>query len=178
MLKGNHIFLRLIREKDLNQLYDFRVNLENRGPFFPLLLQPEPLFIKEFKETGFWSEGYGRFLIVNEQDEILGSIWYIKVIPYFSALEISYIIYDPTKRNQGIMTEALQLFCNYLFSIKNINRLELRIFPNHHASEKVALKCGFSFEGTARKAFFHHGNYVDINNYSLIRSEALIDPPG
>ena len=173
MLQGKFINLRLVREKDLNQLYDFRVNLENRGPFFPRLLQPEPLFIKEFQETGFWSDGYGRFLIVNEQDNILGSIWYFKSIPYFSALEIGYIIYDPSQRNKGIMTEALQLFCNYLFSIKNINRLELRILPNHNASEKVALKCGFNFEGTARGSFFHFGNFVDMNTYSLIRSEAL-----
>lgn len=171
MLTGKKIALRLVKEKDLDMLYEFHSDVSNRGDYFPLEVKSQPNFIKQFTETGFWTEDYGRLLIQNDFHEVLGSIWYFKSISYFNALEVGYIIYNDTHRNKGIMTEALRLFSDYLFKIKTINRLELRIFPDNKASEGVAKKCGFQFEGLSRKAVFHHGHHKDINVFSLLRSE-------
>ncbi len=69
------------------------------------------------------------------------------------------------------MTESLSLFVDYLFKTKNINRIEVRILPENKPSEKVALRCGFMFEGAARQAIFHQGTHSDLNQYSLLRKE-------
>ena len=171
MLIGKKISLRLVKEKDVELLYDYHADVSNRGDYFPLAVKSQPNFIKEFKDTGFWTDEYGRLLIQNDLHEILGSIWYFKSICYYDALEIGYIIYSDTHRNKGIMSEALKLFSDYLFKIKSLNRLEIRIFPENKASEGVAKKCGFQFEGVSRKAVFHHGQHKDINVFSLLRGE-------
>lgn len=95
----------------------------------------------------------------------------MKTVPYFEALELGYIIYDKQNYGQGYVSEALSLFVNYIFKVKLINRLEIRILPSNIASEKVAVKCGFSYEGLIRKAIFHHGQYQDLKQFSLLKED-------
>jgi RimJ/RimL family protein N-acetyltransferase len=69
------------------------------------------------------------------------------------------------------MTEALSLFTDYLFQSLKINRVQLIIADGNIASEKVAQKCGFTYEGTARQAMFQRGRHRDMKLYSLLRDE-------
>jgi ribosomal-protein-alanine N-acetyltransferase len=170
MIKGKLIDLHLVTEKKLDELYGFHLDIANRGEYFPLKITPEPLYKSKFRETGFWSDDYSQLLIIN-QDKIVGSIWTMKTVPYFDALEIGYIIYSKEDCGKGYVTEALLLFIDYIFKIKLISRLEIRILPSHIASEKVAIKCGFTFEGVIREAIFHHGQYQDLRQFSLLRKE-------
>ncbi|MCF2909262.1 GNAT family N-acetyltransferase [Pseudoalteromonas sp. DL2-H2.2] len=52
-----------------------------------------------------------------------------------------------------------------------INRLEIRMDTRNTASERVAIKCGFEKEGVSRSANYVNGQHVDMNIYSLLRSE-------
>lgn len=173
MIKGKTINLQLVTEKTLNELYNFHTDISNRGDHFPLKITPEPIYKARFRETGFWSDEYSHLLIIDPQGNIVGSIWTMKTVPYFDALEIGYIIYDKKNYRKGYVSEALSLFADYLFKVKLINRLELRILPSNIASEKVALKCGFTLEGVIRNAIFHHGKYHDLRQYSLLRDDLL-----
>lgn len=132
------------------------------------------MFKSRFRETGFWTDDFNQCLIINQNHHIVGSIWSMKAIPYFNALEIGYIIYDKTNYGKGYMTEALELFVDYLFKVKTINRLEIRILPSHLASEKVAIKCGFTFEGLIKEALFHHGIHQDLRQFVLLRKQWLL----
>jgi len=171
MIKGGKINLRVVRESDLETLFDFVSDIENRGHFFPIYLTSEAKFRQEFEETGFWERDKGQLLIVDEEDMILGSIVFIRSIPYFDALEIGYIVFDQASRNQGIMTEALSLFARFLFETKKVNRLHLTVIVGNAASKRVAEKCGFKFEGVARQAIFHRGKNLDLEWYALLREE-------
>ena len=171
MIRGKMIRLRTVRETDLDRLYALLTDIANRGDFVPLSIPSEATFKRQFHETGFWSEDYGRFLIVNAQEEIVGSIRFFKSIPYFDGFEIGYDVFDPHHRGQGIMTEALSLFADYLFQSTNIHRLQLIIAEGNIASEHVAQKCGFTYEGTARQAMFARGRHSDMKIYSLLRHE-------
>jgi RimJ/RimL family protein N-acetyltransferase len=171
MIRGKTIRLRTVRETDLAHLYTLLTDIVNRGDFVPLHIPPEATFKRQFHETGFWSEDYGRFLIVNATDEIVGSIWFFKSIPYFDGLEIGYTMFDPQQRRQGIMTEALSLCVDYLFQSTKIHRVQLIIAEENIASERVAQKCGFTYEGTARQAMFQRGRHQDMKLYSLLRHE-------
>jgi RimJ/RimL family protein N-acetyltransferase len=52
-----------------------------------------------------------------------------------------------------------------------VDRIQAMIFPDNVGSRRVLEKCGFTFEGTLRKAVFHHGQYQDLSLYSILRSE-------
>ena len=95
----------------------------------------------------------------------------------FDGLEIGYAMFDPLQRGQGFTTQALSLFTDYLFQSMPIHRVQLIIADGNIASEKVAQKCGFTYEGTARQAMFQRGIYRDMKLYSLLRDELDVSLP-
>jgi len=61
---------------------------------------------------------------------------------------------------------------DYLFGSKRVHRIQLVIVPENAASRRIAEKCGFQLEGTARGAFFNTGRNQDVLIYSLLRTDA------
>lgn len=171
MLQGERISLRPIRSADLDFLYDAHVHLANRGAFFPLGVMSEPAFRSEFQEKGFWQREEGTLLIVTPGDEIAGHIEFFKPVSYWDAFELSYQLYDERFVGQGYTTEAVQLVVDYLFATKKQNRIQLVIVPGNDASRRIAEKCGFVLEGTARGAFYNAGQPNDVLIYSLVRAD-------
>lgn len=170
MLKGTKIFLRTVREKDIETLYALTSDIASRGEYFPHTLRSEVDFKKHFQEHGFWSEEEYRFLICDNEGHILGTIWCNRD-GYYEGYEIGYILYDANSRGKGYITEALTIFTKYLFSTLQFNRLKISILQCNTASRRVAEKCGFKHEGIARGAFFHMGRHHDVDEFSLLRSE-------
>ena len=118
MLKGKSITLRPIRETDLEQLYSFHVDIDNRGDFFPRGILAQPVFQKKFSETGFWSKDEGMLAIVSPDGEMIGHIEFFKTVNYLDEVELSYQIYASEQRGKGAATEAVQLLVRYLFESK------------------------------------------------------------
>ncbi len=167
MIRGKNINLRTFRDSDIEPFQKINNELQNRGDYFPLDLEPDVGFRNWYNENGLWDENFGRLLICNNQDEILGCINYFKTVGYFEALEIGYILYDETQRGKGITTEALSLFTNYLFKAKKITRLEIRCNPKNISSKRVAEKCGYLFEGINRGFARKAGELLDIELYAM-----------
>jgi RimJ/RimL family protein N-acetyltransferase len=173
LVSGEQIYLRTIRESDLDWIYEKDCDLAMRGDHYPIYFDSQPGFKDEFHKTGFWDDDGGDLLICDGQtDVILGVIFCFKTTPYWDNLEVGYRLYDLKSSGRGIVTEALHLFSYLLFASKKINRLELKIFPENAASKRVAAKCGYQLEGIARGGIFHRGAYRDMEVYSLLRGEA------
>jgi RimJ/RimL family protein N-acetyltransferase len=168
MIKGEKITLRTVKEADLAAYYALLADVQNKGEYYPQHFQSYTDFLKGYHNRGFWHEGRGALLIVDAQDTILGEMTF-RELSHRHALDIGYIVFDPGNRNQGIATEALTLFTDYLFATRHVQRLELAVIVGNEASKKVAQKCGFTFEGISRKAFYVRGHYVDLENYALVR---------
>jgi ribosomal-protein-alanine N-acetyltransferase len=171
MIRGRSIALRVVRESDLAALLELDNDLERRGAFVPNRLRPEPVFRKEFQETGFLTEEMGRLLIVDAEDRVLGVLGYFKPVHYMDALEIGYSITDPALRGRGIATEAVALLVGWLFGTKKLGRLQLTLIPENAASRRVAEKSGFRFEGVLRRAVFSQGKSADLEMWALLREE-------
>ena len=60
---------------------------------------------------------------------------------------------------------------DYLFATKKQHRIQLVIVPENAASRRIAEKCGFQLEGTARGAFFNDGRNQDVLIYALLRDD-------
>jgi [ribosomal protein S5]-alanine N-acetyltransferase len=173
MLKGQSITLRTVRAADLDQLYDFHVDLDNRGDYFPRGLLAQPAFRKQFEENGFWSPEEGTLVIVAPDGALLGHIEFFKTVNYLDEIELSYQVYSGEHRRQGVATEAVRLLVRYLFETKRYNRIRLVIHPDNAASRRLAEKCGFRHEGTARGAWYHRGRHQDVEIYAVLHADVI-----
>ena len=171
MLEGNRVILRLFREEDLAEFVRLYNQYPERGEFYPVTIRSLAACRNEFREKGWWDEHEGRMLITDKQDRLLGTIFFFKGAPYQEGYEIGYTLFKRADRGQGYVSEALPLFTAYLFEIKPVRRLYLHTARDNAASQKVAMKAGFSHEGTLRSAFFMRGRLHDCEIYSLLRDE-------
>jgi ribosomal-protein-alanine N-acetyltransferase len=171
MLKGENITLRPVRDADLDHLRELDLDLDSRGDYWPLSIMPEPAYRDEFARTGFWGENFGRLLMVDHADNILGEIMFFKTVPYMDEFEIGYRLFGKNHWGKGTTTEALQLMTRYLFQIKNINRIRLCIDVENAGSLKVAQKGGYKHEGTMRGCMFHRGRHHDMELYAITRGD-------
>lgn len=171
LLIGTNILLRPVRAVDLDLLYDAHVDLVNRGRYFPRGFLSETSFRKSFNETGMWQREEGMLLIIGDRDEIIGHIEFYIPISYWDAFELSYLLYKQESAGHGYVTEAVQLLVDYLFAVRKQHRIQLVIVPDNAPSRRIAEKCGFALEGTARGAFFNDGRSQDVLLYSLLRTD-------
>ena len=174
MIKGKSIILRPVRETDIDPLYLYHLDIDNRGDYFPRGVLSEPAFRKEFQETGFWSKEEGMLVIVSPANDILGHIEFFKTVNYLDEFELSYVVYAVEQRGKGVATEAINLFVRYLFETKRVNRIRLVIHPENRASRRLAEKCGFTHEGTARGAWYNKGRHQDVEIYAILHDDVIV----
>lgn len=73
---------------------------------------------------------------------------------------------------RGIMTEAVNQICKYVFSIGDIIRIYAEPFAHNTASCRVLEKAGFQYEGTLRSNAVKNGIVCDMKMYSLLKKES------
>ena len=173
MLKGNIISLRPVYDTDLDQLYAYHLDIDNRGDYFPRGIVAQPIFRKRFHESGFWNKEDGMLVIVSTNDEIVGHIEFFKTVNYLDEYELSYQVYAAEKRDKGMASEAVRLLMCYLFENKQVNRIRLVIHPNNVASRRLAEKCGFRHEGTAHGAWYHQGLHQNVEIYAVLHEDVI-----
>ncbi|MCU0262466.1 MAG: GNAT family N-acetyltransferase [Candidatus Nanopelagicales bacterium] len=175
MLQGETIRLRLVREDDLPALHAFEEDISNRGDFYPIGVSSLTRLQQRFAEDGLWSQTEGTLLIEGPDGQLLGHIEFFPTVAYLDEIELSYLIYEEASRGRGVTTEAVRLLAAYLFGRTKANRIRLVIHPDNAASRRVAAKCGFSLEGTARGAWYHRGRHHDVEVWSLLRDDHAHD---
>lgn len=168
MIRGARCALRPVRETDLAALHalDDDPSLQDQGLELPQRSQRS--LRKEFDETGFLGARRGRLLVTDLEDRLLGMVAYFEVGPG-GGLELGYQLFDPARRNQGLMTEALGLAVSYFFGAQRVERLQLVIARANAASRRVAHKCGFRLDGRPGDAHPQR----DALLYALRRGAAL-----
>lgn len=117
---------------------------------------------------------YLAFAIADEQ-ELIGAIG---AVPYedvhrFTA-EVGFWLGEPYW-NKGIISEALILFCNYLFTRYNFNKLIANVFEGNSASMKVLEKGGFKLEGILKQNIYKENKFLDNYVYSLLKENFIYD---
>ena len=171
MIKGSCFSLRHVRKSEVQQYVALINHPDAKGDFLSLEMMLQGVIEKRFEDESHSKDNCETFLIVDENDLIIGRVFHFKTIPYFNAREIGFGIFSEEFRGKGIMSEAVQLLCDYLFKTSLINRLAIHMHVGNVASEKVAINCGFRKEGVARGAAFSRGKHADIAMYALLREE-------
>lgn len=70
---------------------------------------------------------------------------------------------------KGIMTEAVNQICGYVFANSDIIRIYAEPFSYNIASCRVLEKAGFQYEGTLRSNAVKNGKVLDMRMYSKIK---------
>lgn len=74
--------------------------------------------------------------------------------------EIGYWL-APEARGNGYITEAVQAVCRWAFAVLELHRIEWIAFAGNASSRQVALRAGFTIEGTYRGKHIWRGEVVD-----------------
>jgi len=174
MLVGRCVILRPFRRDDLDGLYDLVADVREIGEFWPLGCISEPRWLKQFDETGWWSDEFKILLITDREGRRLGHINIYKASHSYDGWELGYRIYRLEDRGKGYMTEAVRLATAYLFGQEPIERVQILLDPRNEGSRVVAERVGYTLEGTLRHAHFDRGEHVDLLLFSILRSEAPV----
>ena len=116
-------------------------------------------------------EGEGLHLaIADAADQFLGNVSLKKTHWRHGHTEVGYWVM-PAARGRGIATAAAGTLSRWALQQERIFRVELTAAPGDIASQRVAEKAGFSFEGIARSGGIIHSGRTDLKIYSLIRAD-------
>lgn len=87
--------------------------------------------------------------------------------------EICYFLHHDA-RGKGYMTEVVEAMKTYMFTERDADMLTIGVFPKNDASRRVALKCGFTYDGLQKECGITYRNeLVDLECYTLYKEEYL-----
>ena len=100
----------------------------------------------------------------------IGTIGFADIDTKNNRGEIGYVL-NPAYQGQGYMTEALQAVLKVAFAYLGLRRVQARIMAGNVASERLAERVGFKYEGTLRDHLLVKGAYRTIRIYGLLAEE-------
>lgn len=117
---------------------------------------------------------YLAFAIADEK-ELIGAIGAVPFddVHRFSA-EVGFWLGEPFW-NKGIISEALKLFCNYLFTQHKFIRLTANVFEGNRASMRVLEKNGFVLEGILKQNIYKENKFLDNYVFGLLKKDFFYD---
>lgn len=173
LLKGDKIRLRPIEPEDVREVYRMVNDPEIFGEFDVFQLASWGEVEKWFKESVRPDEFTVFIVEENRTKAMVGIAVYYTVHPVMQNLEIGFQIRSGSERNKGYGTEAVKLLLEYLFSTRDVKRIQATTDVENKAAQRVLEKNGFKREGRLRKALFRRGEFHDAYIYSVLREEWL-----
>lgn len=169
--------LRLLREADLEAV---TATCNDPAAQRYLTRLPHPYTMDDAREflTGpaaeAWKDGRAQWVIADlDSDEYLGAIGVPRIQWAFETAEIGYLV-APWARGRGVAAEATASVADFLFS-HGISRTELHILPDNIASQKAALRAGFTRDALLRDGIADRDG---VRRGRIVYGRLSYDPPG
>ncbi|HEX3444229.1 MAG TPA: GNAT family protein [Chthoniobacterales bacterium] len=105
--------------------------------------------------------------------EIIGVIAFNAIDHFHRSSTVGYWLAQ-THTGNGYMTGAVRALIQLGFEYLNLNRIEIRIAPENRASRAVCVRLQFRHEGILREAEWLGDKFVDLEVYSLLKSDWLL----
>lgn len=112
---------------------------------------------EKFLASGEWALA---ICLADAPASLLGCIGAPRADEAAGTVELGYWIAAPA-RGRGLAPAALGLVAGWFLDECGYRRVELSIFPGNSASERVAAKAGFRFEGVAPRRHLRDGVPLD-----------------
>ena len=117
-----------------------------------------------------WERGVAPFAVVERETGELAAA--ISVWLHGSVAELGYWAV-PGHRGKGLVPRAVRLVTRWCFDELGLARVQLGTFPGNQASERVAVKCGFTREGVLRAWADQRGDRRDMTMWSVLPGELV-----
>lgn len=102
--------------------------------------------------------------------EIIGTCGFNSIDFENSKAEIGYDI-AKAYWGMGYAPEGIKALLYYAFQNLGLNRIEAKVEPDNVNSIRVLQKLDFTFEGTLRQYEKSKGKFIDINIYSILKTD-------
>jgi len=131
--------------------------------------------VEKWFKTPLSSDDFVMLVIERNSDgRVLGFVAYYTTHPILKLLEIGFQVFSQEDRGKGYATEAVNLLLKFLFSSKNVERIQATTHVENLSSQKVLEKNGFKREGELRCSLYRNGKYHNTYIYSILRSEWMM----
>lgn len=179
MIDGERVRLRDFRAKDLGP-YERWMQPGARWQEFdaPYFGAPDPTWVRDHVEglqerieSGAWEDPRRRVVLARrDDDELIGTLARYWICEATEWPGVGIDIYDPDAWGRGYGSEALTLWCDYLFA-QGYHRLDMRTWSGNERMMRLAEKLGFRLEARFREARPVDGKRYDGLAYGLLRAE-------
>jgi len=176
----NRICFRKLTREDLPQLRELKdeswfgtVNTACLNPtdqenwFKSIIGKPSCLYLIAYKTTTNNGE--------REDEGPIGLYGITDINPVNRSCSFTHSVFKDY-REKGFGRKTLQAGIDLTFEVFNLRRIDTWILENNVAELKVSQSVGFKIEGTARKAVYKCGQYLDCHYLGLLREEWEADP--
>ena len=127
--------------------------------------------VETFAEWRKASNPGTRWAIVDSKtDRLIGTCGLFKWSPSRRSCSVGYELARDAW-GVGFMCEALTAVLGWGFEHMSLNRIEAQVHPENEPSIKLINRLGFVREGLLRQAGFWLGEYRDLIQFSLLRTE-------
>ncbi|MCA9291790.1 MAG: GNAT family N-acetyltransferase [Phycisphaerales bacterium] len=115
------------------------------------------------------------FAMTTRDDEALVGAIDLRIEAEHARAELGYVVYTPFW-NRGYATEAARAIIRFGFDTLALNRIDAHHFVTNPASGRVLEKAGMSFEGVLRQRIRKWGEFIDVRQYAILRSDPAAAP--
>jgi [ribosomal protein S5]-alanine N-acetyltransferase len=169
VLKGEHVYLRVPVAEDIPEIIRFyRENTKH----FDVFASPKP---EEFYTAAHWEQqvetAHRNFMedkavnfFIWDGKEPRGAVGFANFFGIIrGAFHACYLGYGLSEQfvGRGLMTEALRLAIEFMFTDRNLHRIMANHAPHNFRSANVLRRLGFIPEGYARDYLLVHGAWQD-----------------
>lgn len=168
------IKLELITENHAQSIFDIvdrnRTHLREWLPFVDRMqtVQFAENFVKGTMQRNQEGNEYAFVIVAN--DKVIGRIGVYKIDSQNKIGEIGYWLAEGVQ-GKGIITKSCKSIIDFCFSDLQLNRIEIKCGTENHKSKVIPEKLNFTKEGVIRRGELLYGKFIDLNLYSLLKSD-------
>ncbi|MGE5396043.1 MAG: GNAT family N-acetyltransferase [Chitinophagales bacterium] len=172
-LVGENIYLRGLQENDasgnyLNWFNDPEVCRFNSHHIFPYFQKKALEYIEYSQKT---RDALILAIVTKLDNTHIGNVSLQDVNYINRTADFAIVIGQKECWGKGYSKEAGRLLIQQGFEALNLNRITCGTTEENVPMQRLALAMGFKQEGVRREAVYKHGQYINLLEYGLLKSE-------
>ena len=106
-----------------------------------------------------------------DSDQLVGMVSLTRIDHVHRHAEFNAVVGERAEQNRGIGTAATRAMVRHGFFDLNLHRIYVGILKRNVSSIRMCEKAGFRHEGTAREGAYKNGQYHDLVQMGILKSE-------
>lgn len=171
-MKDSRVYLRALEPTD----YKISINWRKDDEIWDMLGGTK-YFVSEAYEkqwvekTIFDSKDVKLAICLKENDRYIGNVYMTNIDMQKQSCHSHILIGEKDCWGKGYAGEALILLCDYMFTERNIHRIQAIVLESNQASLKMHQKCGYKIDGLMRDSVFKNGKFQNQYILSLLKDD-------